>query len=420
MAVASTPLFRLRRRSAQLTGLGAACILAALAAALGGAGPTPAKPPTEIVLGMSTALSGPAADLGTEMRRGVLAALNQVNADGGVQGRPVRLIALDDGYEPSRAGPNMRKLIADEHVTAVVGNVGTPTAVVAIPIANETGTPFVGAFTGAGVLRKSPPDKCVINFRASYAEETGAMVDALIDTAGLTPADVGFFTQRDAYGDAGFAGGLAALRRHGLPEDAHIPHGRYERNTLAVENGLADLLAESRPPKAVIMVGAYAPCARFIQLAHEVGLRSIFLNVSFVGASSLAKAAGESGDGVIVTQVVPHLESDQPIVLDYRQALAALNEEGSPPATYGSLEGYIVARMLCRAMTSATDPADRKAVTEALERMGKFDLGLGVPLELSPTEHQACHTVWPTILRAGTVVPFDWRTLAAAGSTGTP
>ena len=86
---------------------------------------------SEIVLGMSTALSGPAADLGHRMRAGVQAAIDETNARGGVRGRKLRLVALDDGYEPSRTAPNMHKLIEDEHVLCVVGNVGTPTAIAA-------------------------------------------------------------------------------------------------------------------------------------------------------------------------------------------------------------------------------------------------------------------------------------------------
>ena len=278
-------------------------------------GPPPAAAEDdEILLGMSTALSGPAAELGENMKTGVLAALEEANRGGGIAGRSLRLVALDDQYEPAQTVPNMRELIDEKKVVAVVGNVGTPTAVAAIPIANETKTPFYGAFTGAGVLRKTPPDRYVINYRASYAEETAAMVDALVEQAGFRANEIAFFTQRDAYGDAGFVGGIAALQRHGLASEHDVAHGRYERNTLAVENGLAEVLQADPPPRAVIMVGAYAPCARFIELARDVGLDSLFLNVSFVGAAPLLAALGEKGEGVIVTQVVPHFDSDSPIV----------------------------------------------------------------------------------------------------------
>jgi ABC-type branched-subunit amino acid transport system substrate-binding protein len=368
----------------------------------------------EILLGMSTALSGPAAELGENMKAGVLAALEEANRGGGIAGRSLRLVALDDQYEPSQTVPNMRELIDERQVLAVVGNVGTPTAVAAIPIAIQARTPFYGAFTGAGVLRKTPPDRYVLNYRASYAEETAAMVDALVEQAGVRANEIAFFTQRDAYGDAGFVGGIAALKRHGLESEHDVAHGRYERNTLAVENGLAEVLQADPPARAVIMVGAYAPCARFIELARDVGLDALFLNVSFVGAAPLNAALGPKGDGVIVTQVVPHFDEDLPIVREYREALAALGEKVLP--TFGSLEGYVATRILIRALRAIEGAPTREAIVVALEALEDFDIGLGVALRLAPDDHQASHTVWPTILRGGETRPLDWAELG--GSPG--
>ncbi|MBL7649276.1 MAG: ABC transporter substrate-binding protein [Candidatus Hydrogenedentes bacterium] len=377
---------------------------------------------------MSAALSGPAADLGIEMSLGVRTAFDELNRAGGVQGRPLQLIALDDGYEPERAVPNMHRLIEQDNVLALVGNVGTPTAVAAVPIANRAGVPFFGAFTGAGGgggapparggvdypardAPPTPPDRVVVNYRASYAEETEAMVDALVEVVGVRPAEIAFFTQRDAYGDAGFAGGARALKRHGLEDPLNVAHGRYERNTLAVENGLADLLLHDTLPKAVIMVGAYAPCAEFIKLARTSGLNGFFLNVSFTGAEPLRLALGEAGEGVIITQVVPHFESALPAVEAYRKALSSLDPEAAP--SFGSLEGYIAARILCRALESVSGPIGRDAIIESLESLGTFDIGLGTPLELGPDKHQACHQVWPTVIRGGRVVPMEWSDLAS-------
>lgn len=363
-----------------------------------------------IRLGMATALSGPAADLGLNMRAGVQAALDEINRAGGIRGRKLELIALDDGYEPTRTAPQMRRLIDEHRVVAVVGNVGTPTAVAAIPIANETKTPFFGAFTGAGVLRRTPPDRYVINFRASYAEETAAMVNALLGPCALKPEEIAFFTQRDAYGDAGYTGGISALKKHGLKDENAVAHVRYERNTLAVEKALADLLALPTPPKAVIMVGAYAPCAEFIRQAREYELNAIFLNVSFVGPTSLAKALGTAGEGVIVTQVVPHFDSELPAVREYRAALRAF--EPSAALSFGSLEGYLATRLLCRSMEHISGRPDRESIIEALEGMGMFDLGLGEPLKLGKDDHQASRRVWPTILRQGKFTELKWEELA--------
>jgi len=364
-------------------------------------------PEAEIVLGMSTALTGNAGNLGKDMQQGILAGLERANRNGGVNGRKLRLITLDDGYEPARTEPNMRQLIEKDKVLAVIGNVGTPTAVVAVPLANDQKTLFFAAFSGGPNLRNDPPDRYVINFRAGYAEETAAMIDALIDIAGLRPEEIAFFTQKDGYEDIGFAVGMVALKRHGLRDSRKVLHVGYVGNTLAVESAVADLLLAENPPRAVVMTGAYAPCAKFIRLCRASDLSPLFLNVSFVGGNSLAKALGKSDARIIVTQVVPYPADDSvPIVREYQADLKTMDPLAS--AGFCDLEGYIDARVLILALEKIHGSPTREAVVDALEGLGKFDIGLGEPLCLSRTEHQASHRVWPTILIGDRLVPFQW------------
>jgi ABC-type branched-subunit amino acid transport system substrate-binding protein len=361
----------------------------------------------EVIVGMSAALSGPTAALGEGVKRGVEICFAEVNAAGGVHGRKLTLRALDDGYEPARCGPNMRQL-ADE-AFAVIGNVGTPTAIVAVPIANETKTLLFGAYTGAGVLRNVPPDRYIINYRASYAEETAAMVEGFVKALGIRPAEIGFFTQNDGYGNAGYSGGIAALESLGHTKARENPHGRYERNTTYVEDGLLTLLQAPVRPKAVIMVGAYRPCAAMIKLAREVDYNPIFVNVSFVGSNALARELGDQGDGVVVTQVVPHFDDEAPAVAAYRAAMAA-HGQGAKPG-FVSLEGYLAARVFVEGLKSAGKDLTREGHIDALEGLGQIDLDIGAPLSLGKNEHQACHTVWPTVIRDGSFVPVAWADL---------
>jgi len=368
-----------------------------------------------IRFGMVTVLTGPAAGLGLNMRAGVLAAFEEANRAGGINGRRIELLVRDDGYEPSRTAPAARELTEREQVLALIGNVGMPTAVVAVPICRETGTPFIGAFTGAGMLRSvppAPPDPLIFNFRASYAEETGAMVDALIAHAKLQPTDIAVFTQRDAYGDTGYDGTLAALRRHGLPAGTMPLHVRYERNTIAVESAVADCLLAAPRPKAVVMVGAYAPCAEFILLCRDSVFDPLFLNVSFVGSEALASTLGAAGDGVVVTQVVPTLDADLPVMASFVAALAALPPETRCDPTLGSLEGYLVGRMVLAALARIAGEPTRESLRRAMNSLGEFDLDLGEPLSLSPTDHQACHRVWPSVLRNGKIAALQWSEIA--------
>ena len=362
-----------------------------------------------LLFGMSSVLSGPAAHLGINMRNGVLAAMKEINLQGGIKGKSLCLVVLDDGYEPEKTVSNMHTLINQENVLTIIGNVGTPTAIAAVPSANRTHVPFFGAFTGAGVLRRIPPDRYIVNYRASYAEETAAMVQALINNGGLKPHEIAFFTQRDAYGDSGFVGGITALKKNGLKDETRITHGRYERNSLAVENGLADILLADPEPKAVIIVGTYAPAAKFITLAREYGLKSLFLNVSFVGDAPLALALGPDENGVIVTQVVPPLDASLPAVKNFHRAMRLLDPSIS--STSGALEGYITTRILIHALTRIDGQISRKSIINALEGLGEFDLGIGITLKISQTEHQASHQIWPTIIREGEILPFGWNQL---------
>jgi branched-chain amino acid transport system substrate-binding protein len=374
---------------------------------------------TEIVLGMSTALTGSVENLGKGMQRGVLAGLERANRNGGVRGRKLRLIALDDGYEPSRTALNVRQLIEKDNVLAIIGDVGTPTAIVAIPLANDQKTLYFAPFSGGPVLRHVPPDRYVINFRAGYAEEAGAMVDALIDVGGLKPEEIAFFTQRDSYGDAGFTVGLTALQRHGLKNPSTVLHVGYGRNTLAVESAVANLLMAENPPRAVVMVGACAPCAKFIKLCRDSDLSPIFLSVSFVDSNALAAAMGKTNAHIIVTQVVPYpSDKSVPIVGEYQADLKAM--EPSAAAGFVDLEGYIAARILTLALEKSRGSLTREAVVYALEGLGKFDVGLGVTLFLSRTEHQASHQVWPTLLKEGRFVPFQWREIRALSTSEAP
>lgn len=358
----------------------------------------------EIKVGMSTALSGPAQALGQDMKRGIEAYFNQVNKKG-INGNTLKLVVLDDGYEPAKAAPNMHKLIDDEKVVAVMGNVGTPTAIVSVPISNKKKTLLFGAFTGAGVLRQSPPDRYIINYRASYAEETAAMIDGLL-SSGIKAEEIAFFTQNDGYGDAGYKGAMKALKAKGVASPEKLTHGRYTRNTLNVEEGLGTILDAEVEPKAIIMVGAYGPCAKFIKMAKEDLPDAKFLNVSFVGSTALAKALGDKGDGVIVTQVVPHFNTDHATVKEYRDALKAYDANAKPG--FVSLEGYLVAKLFAEGMKNAGSNPNRESIIDGLESLNAPKIDIGSKVSFSKTEHQASHKLWPTMIKQGQFVAFNW------------
>lgn len=357
----------------------------------------------EVVLGMSAALSGPSGQLGRGMRTGIESFIQSVNASGGIAGYRLRLVALDDAYQAEPVRGNMTRLIDRENVLAVIGSVGTPGATVAVPIANERKTLFFGAFSGSDVLRKTPPDRYVINFRASYAEETSVMVRGLL-RRGIKPQQIAFFTQNDAYGDSGYQGAVAALEALGYPEAKTLAHGRYERGTLDVADGLLTIMQARVRPRAIIMVGSYGASAKFISLAKQALSNVLYLNVSFVGSEALIAALGSESEGVIITQVVPHHDADLPAVTAYRTALARFFP-GTQPGPV-SLEGFLVARTFARALSTAT--VTREGIIDAFERLGNIDIGVGLPLRYSREEHQGSHHVWLTVVRGEKIVPYEW------------
>lgn len=353
----------------------------------------------EILVGMSAAFSGPVGKTGQQMRIGIESAFGELNASGRLAGESLRLVALDDGYEPHQAAANVRRLI-DQGVVAILGNVGTPTAVVTEPIARKLYIPFVAAYSGADQLRHRPADRYVFHLRASYAEEARALVDHALKT-GIHPDEVALFTQRDAFGDAVFEGALTALVQRGLSQPSQLLHTRYERNTLNVEMALAEMLGSERLPRAVIMGSATEPSVRFIELARLELPDMMFLHVSFGADEGLAKALEGIATSVIAAQVVPDPTDAGSTFEAYRSALAIHAPTEAPNRI--SLEGYFAGRLLGEAIAAAARPVGREAVADSLENSPAIDLGGGREVRFDRDTHQATHDVWLTRLSGGRI-----------------
>jgi ABC-type branched-subunit amino acid transport system substrate-binding protein len=355
---------------------------------------------TEIRLGISAPFTGSAKELGNQMKLGIETAFNLINDSGGIHGRQLKLVAADDGYEPMRAAESMKELYDKQQVFGFIGNVGTPTAVVALPYALERKALFFGAFTGAGLLRRDPPDRYVFNYRASYAEETDAVVRYLVKIRGVRPEQIAVFAQQDAYGDSGFAGVAKAMRALRGGNEGAILRLDYKRNTVDVDDAVARLRAQRNRIKAVVMVGAYRACAKFIEKTRDVYPEMIYTNVSFVGSTALVDELMLLGpryaNGVIVTQVVPAVDSYASAILKYRTALAKYFPGVLPD--YVSLEGYVAGSLLLEGLKRAGRQLDTEKLVEALETVRDFDLGLGAPINFGPTEHQGSHKIWGTQL----------------------
>ena len=344
-----------------------------------------------ILFGQSAAFSGPAQELGQGMRKGLLAAFEEANANGGVHGRRVELIALDDGYEPEAAIANTQKLIDEDQVFALIGAVGTPTSRAAVPVAAKEMVPYIAPFTGAGFLRDHATNGHVINIRASYAQETEAMVDHL--TRDLETERIAILFQDDSFGRAGFAGATAAMNRRGLQL---IGSASYTRNTRAVKTALLDIRATK--PDAVIIVGSYQPSAEFTRWARYIGMDPVFINISFVGSNALARELGVNGRGVVVVQVVPFPTGDSSdLTMKYRSALAAHDKTAEPG--FVSFEGYLAGRLAVYVLDRLGPDVTRQRFLETVQTLGTIDID-GFSLTYGVDDNQGSDQVFLTMIDA--------------------
>ncbi len=344
----------------------------------------------KIVFGQATALEGPASALGQGMKMGLEAAFAEINKAGGVKGRKLELKSIDDGYEPTKSIEAVKKLLEDDKVFAIAGAVGTPTSAATQPIATAAGTPFIGAFTGAEFLRE-PYKPLVMNIRASYFQETEAMVEHL--TKDLGASKIAIMYQDDAFGQAGLAGVKKALDKRQMQL---VGEGTFERNTVAVKAAL--LAIKKVEPQAVIMISPYKPAAEFIKVAKQIKLDATFVNISFVGSDALAKELGPVGAGVVITQVVPFpKDAAIPVVGRYQASLKANAPDAQPG--FVSLEGYLVGRAIIAALEKVNGEPTRKALIEAVQKAGTFDLG-GFKLAYSDSSNRGSDHVFLTVIQA--------------------
>ncbi|MDO9195654.1 ABC transporter substrate-binding protein [Rhodoferax sp.] len=340
----------------------------------------------EVVIGQFAAISGPAAQLGLRMQLGMQTYFNALNAQGGVNGRTIKLITRDDGYEPEKAAAAARALIREDKVFALAGSVGTPTGLAALPILTEEQVPLVGMFTGAQALRE-PFNRHVFHVRASYFDETERIVQHLT-TLGVKKIAV--FYQNDAYGKAGLDGMVRALDKRKLKA---VATATVERNSVDVAKSLETILKSE--PEAVVQIGAYKSCAAFIKQARGKGYGGQFFNVSFVGSKALADELGEAGQGVVISQVVPFpYAPSSPIVREYQQRMV---EAGQKDFDFSSMEGYLTARVLVEGLRRAGRTLTRDALITGLESMKDVNLG-GFTINYSANDHQGSDFIDLTII----------------------
>jgi len=361
----------------------------------------------QILIGVSNVQSGPSRSLGQNLLRGSEAYFESINARDGIYGRKITILLKDDKYEPDPAVQNTNELIEKE-VFFLFDYVGTPTLTRVLPLLKyyeKERIVNVAPFSGADPQRRPPYDQFVFNIRASYHEETRALVRYLY---GKGYRRIGFFGQADAYGKSGEIGVTDALAELNLTPVESVSYRRnqpFETDMSAQVRILRQAGAD-----AVIAVGVYGPCGAFIRDARMAGWDVPVANVSFVGAEVLldklhaaSKTTGKDlTANLFNSQVVPSPDDRRyPMVTDYRAHLA--------PENYGfvTLEGWLNAVVVTEALRRAGPSPSREGFIRAMESLHGWDPGLGVNLEFSSTSHQGLHRVWLTRTENGRWAPEE-------------
>ncbi|ROS05568.1 amino acid/amide ABC transporter substrate-binding protein (HAAT family) [Sinobacterium caligoides] len=344
-----------------------------------------------IELGMTTSISGPSRDLGDSVLAGVNAYIRHVNKNGGINNKQIRLTVLDDGYQPEAAIINARKLVEEHNVIAMIGNVGTPTAKVTEPYANKEGVIFFSPYTGADILRDVNKSPYTFNYRASYEQELSLIINHIFEK-GIEVKDIVFFIQDDSYGLSGLNAARSVFKKLGFADDQKLNILRYKRNTNNVNSALNDLLRLSHTPKAIILIAAYGASANFINYSSSQFPMLSYFNISFVGSHALENHLNISSKNIYITQVVPPMEFDLPIISRFKSHLSKFGDDNMINST--SLEGYIAANILVSALKKIKGKITSEKLKTTLENMGEFDIGIGDSMVLNEMNHQASQKVW--------------------------
>jgi ABC-type branched-subunit amino acid transport system substrate-binding protein len=342
---------------------------------------------TTVLIGQSAPLSGANKDLGEDIRNGALAYFRKVNDAGGVHGRRIELVTLDDANVVQRAGENTQRLLEERGVFALFGYASATLSRPALPHVEKHRAPFLAPFTGADPMRVF--NRHVYNMRASYADELEKIVDHY-SLFGIKRFSIVHYD--DVIGNENFTAVDRALKKRGL---AAVSVAAFkDRAKPDIGGGVQSV--QKGNPEVVILTTLYKATSDFIKAARKAGLTAQMVSNSFPGSSPLAKELGKDGAGVAIAQVVPPPSKQSvPVVAEYRVAIE--KQLGRKEYSFTSLESFIAAKVTVEALRRAGPKLTREAFMQALDAMSGYDAG-GYTVSFSPTNHNGSSFVELTII----------------------
>lgn len=371
-----------------LIGMGLALCLARHAAQASEAGVTD----TEILIGQPTPLTGPLADMAPDILNASKALFESVNDRGGIYGRKLRLLPLDDGYVVDNTVKLVNHMIDKEPVFALMNLTGTSNVAAVLPLLESVRPPLplVAPFTGADLVRV-PPIHHVFNVRASYGDEAEKIVQHLTT---IGTQRIAVLWSNNGFGKDGLVGVQKALEKRGKTVYASAP---IEQNASDTDKAVAAL--HDRRPQAIIMLTAGAPTVRFIKAYNKVSKGMQFYTLSVMGNQSTLRALGADGVGVVVSTVVPFpWDLTHPLAREYR---AAMQKSGfGSNLSFLGFESYINAKILVEGLRMAGKELSRKKFIDSLASMKSLNLG-GFLVSFGRNSRQGSHYVGLTIVSPG-------------------
>lgn len=357
----------------------------------------------DVVLGMSASFTGSTRGLGIELYRGARAYFDYMNNNGGVNGHTVSIRHMDDGYSPLPAIRNTVDLVERDKVFALFNYVGTPTTTRVLPLLKRYESRdmlLLFPLTGAQVLRQPPYNEYVFNMRASYFDETKALVDNFINA---NRNRIAVFYQADAYGRSGWEGVRRALLGHRLVIVGEATYRRGVSFEVSMEKQVEAILGAH--PDAIVAVGASEACAAFVRDLRQQGSDVPVATLSFSNCEYLSSLLdGESivqGDiGLACSQAVPDpRRSSVPATREFRKVMDSFDpgvpdgidagDYAAPRYSRIAFEGYLNAKVFATALARVQSPLSRKGLRHALEQLRDVDIGLGESVSFYPGQHQA-------------------------------
>ena len=341
-------------------------ILAALAAGIS----MVASAADPILIGQSAPLTGSNAEIGKDIRDGALAWFKRVNDAGGINGRKVQLLSLDDKNDRKTAGANAVKLVNESGVVALFGFASATLSLDAMPVVKEKKVPFFAPFTGADAIHKQ--NNLVFVMRASYADELVKILDHW-KALGVTRVTV--VNYDDQIGNQNYA--TVARLMEGAGKSAV---GVKVKRNADVEKSQIDAIIASNP-EVVVATTLYGTTSQVIKGLKAAGKPYNMTSLSFVGPSALAKVAGADAAGVSVAGVVPPPSKQTvPIIKECADAVA---KAGLAELNYTNLEACIAAKVLTEAIRKAGRDVTRESLYRAFNGLGNLDVG-GYVVNFSP------------------------------------